>query len=212
MNDKSHLTTEMKSQIKARLERIEDEEDAAESELIIYSDDDDDNDNDGRKLKERNEAVVGVDIFSDDDHRFKVREDEDESEVEDRARPLSSLSLASSPSRNAHGKSTRTGGHKTKQAGQDNKDQTDGWKRDEGTLCEFYLADPAVFLPRARASKARLDLKSRLTFSTQDDLIEAWKVMFDRNVRLSLLSPRCIPVSYFFFFVSITTAQEGRNF
>ncbi|PLW11281.1 hypothetical protein PCANC_23064 [Puccinia coronata f. sp. avenae] len=188
LNDKSHLTEEMKKHIKTRLERIEDEEKATGAEgsaLVLYSDDDEEDDY--KKVKES--RTKAVDIFSDDDHRFNVREGADDSDPEEAAHPSSSSSSSSStssssPSRNPKARSKRARG-KAAQPPQAPapRDQAgvEGWTMDEETLCTFYLADPQVFLPRNRSSKTRLDLKSRLKFSTQDDLIEAWKSMFDRN-------------------------------
>ncbi|OAV93891.1 hypothetical protein PTTG_27136 [Puccinia triticina 1-1 BBBD Race 1] len=171
MNDKSHLTKEMKNQIKARLERIEDEERAAEaerSELVIYSDDEEDAQDE--KTKRVLEQVV--DIFSDDDHRFKVgHEDGDDlSDPEEPSRPSSPLPAAARSQ--ARGKAA---------APEQQSSGLDARSLDEAVLCAVYLDDPAVFLPSARGSKRRLALKDRLLSTKQDDLIEAWKTMFERN-------------------------------
>jgi hypothetical protein len=187
LNDKSHLTKEMKRQMKARLERIEDEEERRDEserteQVLLYSDDDDDDD------EGKNEQTVGVDIFSDDDHRFNLRQDSDESDPEDSASQSSSSSSSPPPPANAPSKPTRGRANKApKQPDQRNKPQneSEGWGVDEEVLCSFYLDDPRVFLPASRSSKSRVALKARLKGPKQDDLIEAWKTMFERNVGVS---------------------------
>ncbi|EFP76649.1 uncharacterized protein PGTG_02110 [Puccinia graminis f. sp. tritici CRL 75-36-700-3] len=184
LNDKSHLTKEMKRQMKARLERIEDEEEKRDEsgrteQVLLYSDDEED--------EGKNEQAMGVDIFSDDDHRFNLRQDSDESDPEDAASQSSSSSSSSSsptPPANARSKPTRGRANKAlQQPEQRNRPQneSEGWGVDEEVLCSFYLNDPRVFLPASRSSKSRVALKARLKGPKQDDLIEAWKTMFERN-------------------------------
>ena len=63
----------------------------------------------------------------------------------------------------------------------------------EAVLELAYIDDPALFDRdgQTRRSKARADLKNRTGWS--DEQIEGWRIMLERDVRLSRLLPCFLP-------------------
>ncbi|EGG12054.1 uncharacterized protein MELLADRAFT_76541 [Melampsora larici-populina 98AG31] len=168
MDDKSHLTDEVRAKIKARAEAVtsdEEEEDETDQRapLIILGD------SDGDEPGGKNQVMI--DIFSDDDEAFlptkvgsrALREGvEDESDEEEEA-PIQSKNESPILTTNTNGNILS---HRANQP----------------ILYKAYLENPEVFNRSSRGSQPRNRLKEKLEGGiVADDLLESWRIMFERN-------------------------------
>lgn len=193
LNDKSHLTHELKMKIKSRLEALDriESENPDEQELVLYSDDDDEDD----KRKGKTRVFVHPDIFSDDDELFfSMKNEKDKNQDTSDSNLSPSESESKSPIHRHHPKSRsnqprddladrHSNLSKNNRKLANKNDPASDWSVDEQVLCSYYILHPQVFSSKSRSSKLRAQLKSKLVHTQQDDLIESWKVMFDRSPR-----------------------------
>ncbi|KAH9823209.1 hypothetical protein DFH28DRAFT_1172419 [Melampsora americana] len=169
MDDKSHLTDEIRAKIKARAEALssdEEEEDLKEAPLIILGDSDGD-----ETQPQGREDQTTIDIFSDDDEAFiptklgsrALREGvEDESDEEDES-PIGIQNETHLPTTNKNGNILSN-------------------RANQPILYKFYIENPEVFNRSSRGSQERNRLKDKLEGGmVADDLLESWRIMFERN-------------------------------
>lgn len=157
MEDKSHLTEEIRAKIKARAEAVSSDEEDSERDRgrVLFVDDDDEEDI---------RITQARDIFEDDDEAFfgpsRISEEEEEDD-DDRIEREPKL-------------------EKIEERG---AGPVLNLRSNQPILYRAYVERAQVFDKSSRGTKERKALKERLgDGSLADDLLESWRLMLERDV------------------------------